>query len=110
MNIKEQNGTVIMEFEGKLVGGSLTARIDKALENFIAKGKKKIVFDLGGITYLNSSGMGILLSSFSKVNDNGGVLKFANVTSKISGLFSNTKLNEIFEVYDTTEEAVNSFN
>lgn len=110
MNIKEQNSTVIMELKGKLAGGSLSDRIDQTLGNLLAQGKKNFVIDLGSITSMNSSGMGILISSFSKVTDNGGTLKFANVTDKIRGVLSNTKLNEIFEVYSTTEEAVKSFN
>jgi len=109
MNIKEQYGTVIIELKGKLVGGSLSDRMNQTLDNLLAQGKNKIVVDLGGVTSLNSSGMGILISSFSKVNDNGGVLKLANITNKIKGLLSITKLNQIFEVYNSTEEAIKSF-
>ena len=109
MNIKEQNGTVIMELKGKLVGGSLTGRMDRAIDNFISQGKKNIVFDLGGITALDSSGIGMLIGSFSKINESGGALKFANISDKLRGLFSDTKLNRVFEIYNTTEEAIRSF-
>ena len=110
MNIKEQDGTIILELKGKLVGGSLTDRMDRALDNLIAQGKKNIVFDLGGITSLNSSGIGMLIGSFSKINSSGGELKFANISYKLRGLFSDTKLNQVFKVYNTTEEAIKSFN
>ena len=109
MNIREQYGIVIIELKGKLVGGSLSDRMDQTVDNFLSNGKRNFVVDLGGITSLNSSGMGILISSFSKVYYKGGVLKFANATKKIKGLLSNTKLNQIFEVYNTAEEAVKSF-
>ena len=110
MNIKEQYGTVIIELKGKLVGGPLSERMDRTLNNLLEQGKKNIIVDLGGINILNSSGMGILISSYSKVRDNGGVLKLANITNKIQGLLSITKLNQIFEIYNTTDEAVKSFN
>ncbi len=109
MNIKEQNGAVIFELKGRLIGGSQSERINQSLENFINQGKKNIVIDLGRVTFMNSSGMGILISSFSKLKNTGGSLKLANVTRKIEGILSNTKLNQIFENYDTVEEAVNSF-
>lgn len=110
MNIKEQYGTVVLELKGKLVGGPLSKRIDQTLENFISQGKKNIVIDLSRVTYLNSSGMGILISSYSKLREKGGKLKLASVTRKIEGILSITKLNQIFENYNTVEEAVKSFN
>lgn len=110
MNIKEQYGTVIIELKGKLVGGPLSERMDRTLDNLLSQGKKNIIVDLGGVNILNSSGMGILISGYSKVRDNGGLLKLANITNKIQGLLSITKLNQIFEIYTTADEAVKSFN
>ncbi len=109
MNIKEQNGAVVLELKGKLTGGSLSERVNQALENFIKQGKKNIVIDLSRVTFMNSSGMGILISSFSKLKESGGSLKLANITGKIDGILASTKLNLIFENYNTVEEAVNSF-
>ncbi len=109
MNIREQYGAVIIELKGKLVGGPLAARMDRTLGTLLDQGKKNIIVDLSGITVLNSSGMGILISGFSKVKDNGGTLKLANVTNKIQGLLSITKLNQIFELYPTVDEAAQSF-
>ena len=109
MNIKQQNGTVIIELKGKLVGGPLAGRMDRTLDNILAQGNKHIIVDLGSVTHLNSSGMGILISGFTKVNDEGGKLKFANITDKIRNLLSITKLNRIFEVYDSVDDAIKSF-
>jgi anti-sigma B factor antagonist len=109
MNIKEQYGTVIIELKGKLVGGSLSGRMNQTINNLLDQGKKNIVVDLSGITLLNSSGMGILISVYSKVKDSGGELKLANITNKIQGLLSITKLNRIFNVYNSVDEAVKSF-
>ena len=110
MNIKQQNGAVIIELKGKLVAGPLAGRMERTLNNILAQGEKHIIFDLGSVTHLDSSGMGILLSGFTKVNDKGGKLKLANITAKIRNLLSITKLNSIFEVYDSVEDAIKSFN
>src|SRR5512146_2881885 len=109
MNIREQQGTVILELKGKLVGGSLNGRMDKTLSNLMEQGKKNIVFDLSSVTHINSSGMGMLISGYSKVKDNGGTLKLANLTGKLKGLLSITRLNRIFETYNSVDEAVQSF-
>jgi anti-sigma B factor antagonist len=109
MNIKERQGTVILELKGKLVGGSLNSRMDKTLSNFMEQGKKNIVFDLSSVTHINSSGMGMLISGYSKVKDNGGALKLANLTSKMQSLLSITRLNRIIETYNSVDEAVQSF-
>jgi anti-sigma B factor antagonist len=109
MNIREQHGTVILELKGKLVGGSLNGRMNQTLNNLLDQGKKNIVVDLSSVTHINSSGMGILISGYSKVKDKGGALKLANLTSKMKGLLSITKLNRIFETYNSVDEAVQSF-
>lgn len=109
MNIREQQGTVILELKGKLVGGSLSGRMNQMLNNLLDQGKKNIVVDLSSVTHINSSGMGILISGYSKVKDNGGALKLANLTGKMKGLLSITKLNRIFETYNSVDEAVQSF-
>ncbi len=109
MNIKEQYGTVIIEMKGKLVGGTLAGRMNRTLETLLQQGKKKIVVDLSGITVLNSSGMGILISGYRKMMENGGLLKLANITNKMEGLLSITRLNLVFEIYNSVDEAVDSF-
>ncbi|HEY6905898.1 MAG TPA: STAS domain-containing protein [Ignavibacteriaceae bacterium] len=109
MNIKEQYGTVILELKGKLVGGPISGRINSTLNNLLDQGKKKIVVDLSRVTGLNSSGMGTLISGYTMVKDSGGALKLANVTVKIQSLLSMTRLNQIFEIYNSVDEAVQSF-
>lgn len=109
MNIKEQYGTVILELKGKLVGGPISGRINSTLNNLLDQGKKKIVVDLSRVTSLNSSGMGTLISGYTMVKDSGGALKLANVTVKIQSLLSMTRLNQIFEIYNSVDEAVQSF-
>jgi anti-sigma B factor antagonist len=109
MNIKEKNGVIVLELKGNLVGGSLFPHMERTLRNLIDQGKKNIVLDLGNIKFFNSSGIGILISSYTKVRENGGILKLANISTNFEGQLSSTKLNLVFENYSTVEEAINSF-
>jgi anti-sigma B factor antagonist len=109
MNIKEKNGVIVLELKGNLVGGSLLQQMDRTIQNLIERGKKNIILDLGNIKSFNSSGIGILISSYTKVRENGGILKLANISTKFEGQLSSTKLNLVFENYSTVEEAINSF-
>ena len=85
MNIKEQNGVVILEIKGNLIGGILLQTMERTLKNLLDQGKKNIVIDLVNVRYFNSSGIGILISSFTKVKENNGVLKLANLSKKTRG-------------------------
>ncbi len=109
MNIKEQQGAVVLDLKGKLTGGTLLKRLNQTLDNFLEQGKKNFVIDLSRVTSVDSSGIGILISSYSKVKNNGGTLKLAKVTRKIENILSMTKLNLVFENYNSVEEAIKSF-
>ena len=110
MKINESYNAVVIELKGKLVGGPLSSEFSHALYDNLDKGKKNVVVDLGGLGFVNSSGLGILISGLTSMRKNGGDLKLANVSNKIEGLLSITKLNQIFEQYDTADEAVKSYN
>lgn len=109
MKIEEKYNSVVIHLSGKLFGGPFGEELSKALHKLIDEGKKNIVFDLDKVTILNSSGFGILVSSYTTVKNAGGNLKLARISNKIEGLLSITKLNQIFELYATVEEALSSF-
>lgn len=109
MKIGEKYNSVIIHLSGKLFGGVFGEELNKALHKLIDEGKKNIVFDLDKVTILNSSGFGILVSSYTTVKNGGGNLKLARISNKIEGLLSITKLNQIFEQFPTVEEALTSF-
>ncbi len=79
------------------------------MHKLLDEGKKNVVLDLDGVTVLNSSGFGILVASYTTIKNGGGGLKLARISTKIDGLLSITKLNQIFEHYSTVEEALESF-
>jgi len=67
------------------------------------------VIDLSKVGFVNSSGLGILISGLTTMRNGGGDLKLASISSKVEGLLSITKLNQIFEQHPSVEEALNSF-
>jgi anti-sigma B factor antagonist len=109
MKIDEEYNSVVVHLRGKLFGGSFADELNKALHKILDEGKKNVVLDLNGVTVLNSTGFGILVSSYTTVQNAGGSLKLARISNKIEGLLSITKLNQIFEQYSTVEEAVESY-
>ena len=109
MKVKESYNALVIELKGKLVGGPLSSEFSNTLYDYFGKGKKNIVVDLGGLSYVNSTGLGILISGFTSAKKNGGDLKLANINDKVEGLLSITKLNRIFEQYDSVDNAVKSY-
>lgn len=109
MKIEEKYNSIIVHLKGKLYGGPFAEELNKALHKLIDEGKKNFIFDLDGVSVLNSSGFGILVSSYTTIKNSGGDLKLARISNKIEGLLSITKLNQIFQQFSTIEEAEKSF-
>lgn len=109
LKTREQENVVIIEVKGKVMGGPDATVFQDEVKSQIAKGRKKFIFDLGGVDWMNSSGLGILIGAFTTIKNAGGELKLANVTEKIQSLFMITKLVTIFDSYDSVESALKSF-
>ncbi len=111
MKIKtsERYGAVIIELKGNVMGGEDTKDFTGLLHKFIDEGKKNIVIDLSDVKFMNSSGLGMLISGLTTMKKADGNLKLARVTEKIESLLIITKLITIFESFETVEEAVKSF-
>ena len=80
-----------------------------SIRRLLGEGKNKILLNLAGVGYIDSSGIGELVSSFTAVNKEGGTLKLLNLTQKIQDLLAITKLLTVFETYDNEADAVRSF-
>ncbi|MCB0729516.1 MAG: STAS domain-containing protein [Ignavibacteriae bacterium] len=111
MRIKtsEKYSAVVVELKGNVIGGPESEEFSKLLHGFIDEGKKNIIVDLGSVKFMNSSGLGMLISGFTTVKNGGGSLKLANATEKINSLLVITKLITIFENFNSVDEAVKSF-
>ncbi len=112
MRIKtsEKYSAVVVELKGNVMGGPDSEKFSKLLHDLLDEGKKNIVVDLGHVKFMNSSGLGMLISGYTTIKNGGGSLKLANATEKINSLLVITKLITIFENYNSVDEAVKSFN
>jgi anti-sigma B factor antagonist len=111
LNIKErQAGDVtIMDLDGEVrIGDSATA-LRSAIRNLVARGSHKLLLNLAGVRYIDSSGIGELIANYTTVGRSGGQLKLLNLTEKVQDLLVITKLLTVFDVYDDESEALSSF-
>ncbi len=111
MKIKttEKYEAVVLELKGNVMGGDDTKEFNETLHKLIDQGKTRMIIDLGGVKFMNSSGLGMLIGGLTTMKKAEGHLKLANVTEKIESLLIITKLIKIFESYDSVDEAVKSF-
>ena len=105
-----QNGNVcFLDVSGKITLGDGSVVIREAVKKLVADGTKNIVLNLGDVTYIDSSGIGELVSAFTTVSNNGGNLKLLNLTKRVQDLLQITKLYTVFEVFNDEASAVASF-
>lgn len=111
MNITERNtnDVVILDISGKLVLGEGDTQLIGTTREALTEGKKNLLFNLGDVTYVDSAGLGALISCYSSTAREGGRLKLLNLTRRIQDLLAITKLITVFEVYEDEQEAVESF-
>ena len=111
LNISErQAGDItILDMNGKVTIGEGSVALRTTIRRLLGEGKKKILLNLGSVGYVDSSGIGELVSSFTAVNKESGSLKLLNLTQKIQDLLAITKLLTVFDVYDSEADALSSF-
>ena len=111
LNITErQAGDItILDMDGKVTIGEGSVALRTTIRRLLGEGKKKILLNLGSVGYVDSSGIGELVSSFTAINKDGGQLKLLNLTQKLQDLLTITKLLTVFDVYDEESDALNSF-
>jgi anti-sigma B factor antagonist len=111
LDIKErQAGDItILDMNGKVTIGEGSVALRTAIRRLLEEGKKKNLLNLGGVGYIDSSGIGELVSSFTAINKEQGQLKLLNLTQKLQDLLGITKLLTVFDVYDNESDALGSF-
>ena len=99
----------VLDCSGKITLGEGTMAIRNTVRDVLKGGGKKIVLNLAEVNYIDSSGIGELVSSFTTVTNQGGQLKLLNLTKKIHELLAITKLLTVFQTYDNEQAAIGSF-
>jgi anti-sigma B factor antagonist len=109
IDTREVAHVTILDIHGRIVLGEEIGHLRNAVRHLIADGKKKIILNLGGVDYIDSSGVGELVGSFTTVRNAGGELKLLNLTQKVHDVLHVTKLYTVFDIKDDEFTAVRSF-
>ena len=106
---RQVDGVTIVDLSGRITLGEGSTMLRDIVRDMIAKGQKKILLNLGDVTYIDSSGIGELVSAFTTVRNGGGELKLLNLTKKVHDLLQITKLYTVFDIKDDEAAAIQSF-
>ena len=106
---RQVDGVVIVDLSGRITLGEGSVILRDTVRDLVAKGNKKILLNLGEVMYIDSSGLGGLVSAFGTVRDQGGELKLLKVTKKVQDLLKMTRLDTLFDVKDDEATALAAF-
>ena len=106
---RQVDGITIMDCSGRITLGEGSVQLRDAVRDLLSKGSKQILLNLGDVTYIDSSGIGELVSAFTSVRNQGGELKLLHLTKKVHDLLQITKLYTVFDVKDDEAGAIAAF-
>ena len=106
---RKEGNVLVFDLKGDLVGGPDTYEIKDAVKEQLDRGERKFLLNLNGVGYVNSTGVGIIVSVYSSVTGAGGQLKLSNANDKVARLMMVTKLLEVFDSFDNEAEALRAF-
>lgn len=111
MKIKKnpQDDVMVLELSGKIMGGPDFEKFKDEVTTVVDGGFKKVVLDLSGVPWINSTGLGILITGYHSIKAADGVLKICAVKERVLSIFYISQLENIFDVYETRAEAIASF-
>jgi anti-sigma B factor antagonist len=106
---RETGAVTVLDLSGKITLGEGDTLLKDKLHSLLHQGKKSVLLNLAEVNYVDSAGLGALVSAYTTVTREGGSLKLANITRKLQDLLSITKLLTVFETYESEDEALRSF-
>ncbi len=106
---RQLDGVTVVDMSGRITLGEGSVILRDTIRDLVGKGQKKILLNLGDVTYIDSSGIGELVSAFTAVRREGGELKLLNLTKKVHDLLQITKLYTVFDIKDDEMAAIKSF-
>ena len=107
--VRESGGATVVDVSGRITLGEGSAMLRQTIRDLLNKGQNRIILNLGDVNYIDSSGIGELVSSFTTVKNHGGELKLLHLTKKVHDLLQITKLYTVFDVHSDEQTAVRSF-
>jgi anti-sigma B factor antagonist len=106
---RQVDGITIVDLSGRITLGEGSVVLRDTIKDLLGKGQKKILLNLGDVSYIDSSGIGELVSAFTSVRNQGGELKLLHLTKKVHDLLQITKLYTVFDVKDDEAGAITAF-
>ena len=106
---RKRDGVAVLEMSGRLMGGPDSEAFDEVLKTLIHEGCRNVIVNMEKVRWVNSTGLGILISGYTTLKKSGGELKLLKVSDRIENIFIVSKLYTVFESYQDEDEAVRSF-
>ena len=109
ISTRQVDGVTVLDMSGRITLGEGSVQLRDAVRDLLSKGQKHILLNLGDVTYIDSSGIGELVSGFTTISNHGGTLKLLSLTKRVQDLLQITKLYTVFDVHEEEAHAVRSF-
>jgi len=106
---KELQGITVVELEGNVMGGPDASALNDFLHKLISEEKNHVVVDLKAVSFINSSGLGMLIGGLTTMRHAGGELKLARASKKVETLLEMTKLLKVFDLHKNVNHAIAAF-
>ncbi len=107
--VRQVDSVTVVDLSGRITLGEGCTQLRELIRDQLSKGNKKILLNLADVTYIDSSGIGELVSGFTGVSKQGGSLKLLNLTKKVHDLLQITKLYTVFDIHEDEARAISSF-
>jgi anti-sigma B factor antagonist len=106
---RQVDGTTVFDLSGRITLGEGSVQLRDMVREALSKGNKRLLLNLADVNYIDSSGLGELVSAFTTVRNQGGEMKLLNLTKKVHDLLQITKLYTVFEIFNDEAVAIGSF-
>ena len=109
MNKRQVDSVTVIDMSGKIILGEETAQLRETVKKILSKGNDRILLNLSDVSYIDSSGLGQLVSCFATTSGKGGQMKLLNLTNKVKEVLQITKLSTVFDIFEDESKAIQSF-
>ena len=106
---RDVSGVTVVEMDGRIVLGEESNSLRERVKGLLGEGKRKIILNMGNVTYIDSAGLGTLVATYHSARNQGALLKLTNLGTKFQEVLQVTKLMTVFDVYDSETAAIQSF-
>ena len=106
---REVDGVTVLDLNGRITLGEGSVQLREAIRDLISKGSRTILLNMGDVNYIDSSGLGELVSAYTTAKNQGASVKLLNLTKKVKDVLQLTKLYTVFDVFEDEASAISSF-